>query len=942
MTKLFTLAAGAALLAITAGSAGWGKAVPAPTPVWAQQASDLHADAGVRFGLLPNGMRYAIMHNATPAGQASIRLRIDAGSLQEREDERGLAHFIEHMVLNGTKHVPEGEFVQRLEREGLKFGPDTNATTQFEQTVYMLDLPQSKAQTVDTALFLLREVADEATLAPDAIDRERGIILSEERARATPQYRIAVDQLGFVLKGDLLPNRMPIGSTDIIKTAGHDRLAGFYERYYRPERATLIAVGDFDPAEMEAKVKAQFGTWRGTVPPGADAPAPVVARRGLETHVMVEPGGPSQVLLSWASPADLRPDTRARRKQKLVEQLGLQIFNRRMEKAATSAAPPFIGGAAFRSEPAKRTQLVQIVAISQPGKWREALAAIEQEQRQVDRFGFTQGELDREITEYRAALAAAASGAATRPTPTLAQGLVAAVDQDEVFTAPTDDLALFDETVKGLSASQVAAATRTLFVGNGPLVSLSSPVPVEDGSLLAAYTASHATPVAAAAVQQARAWPYDNFGAAGRVESRQEIAGTGATAVRFANGVRLTVRPSALKKDEILVSVRFGSGQLELPSDRPNPGWGIAAFGFTGGGLGRLSFEDMQQVLAGTVYGVSAGATEDVFLLQGHTRPADLGRQMQVLAAYVNDPGWRPTGWDRLRALSGTIHDQLAATPGGVFQRDAEGLLHSGDRRFGTPSREEMAASSIADARQLLAPPLASGPLEVIVAGDTTVDEAIRQTAATFGALPPRHDHVIAPAARQVRFPAAGIERRTHKGRADQGLAFIAWPTSDFYADQRRSRVVNLLAEVLQLRLTAEIREKQGTTYSPDANHAPSMSFPGYGYLSAQIEAPPEKLDGFFADAIKIAADLRDRPVSADELQRARAPLLEGLQRQRASNEWWLAQLGGVQDHPERAESIRVGLDQYRTVTPADIQQAARQYLVDGKAWRLAVAPEAH
>jgi zinc protease len=315
---------------------------------------------------------------------------------------------------------------------------------------------------------------------------------------------------------------------------------------------------------------------------------------------------------------------------------------------------------------------------------------------------------------------------------------------------------------------------------------------------------------------------------------------------------------------------------------------------------------------------------------------------MQVLAAYVKDPGWRPTGWDRLRALAGTIHDQLAATPQGVFQRDAEALLHSGDRRFATPSREEMAASTIGDARSLIGPALASGPIEVIVTGDVDVDEAIRRTAATFGALPPRRDIAIAPAARDVRFPAAAIVRRTHKGRADQGLAFIAWPTTDFYSDQRRARTLNLLAEVLQLRLIDEIREKQGTTYSPDASHSPAIAFPGYGYLAAQIEAPPEKLDGFFADALKIAADLRDRPVTDDELRRAREPLIDTLERQKATNEWWLAQLAGVQEHEERADSIRIGIGQYRAVTPADIEQAARQYLVDAKAWRMAVTPEGH
>jgi zinc protease len=918
-------------------------AAPAPAAAWPHEASDLRPDERVRFGRLPNGMGYAIVRNATPPGEASLRLRIDAGSLHEAEDQRGLAHFLEHMVLNGTTNVPEGEFVRRLERAGLKFGPDTNATTQFGQTVYMLDLPETDAATIDTALFLLREVADEATLDAGAIDRERGILLSEERTRATPQYRILTDELAYLLRGDLLPERLPIGSTEVIRTAPRQRFLDFYRHYYRPERATLVAVGDFDVAAIETKILNQFSGWRGEGAPGAEPPPARLEPREVEGRVLVEPGGQTRVSLAWIGPSDARPDSKAKRQERLVSQLGLAILNRRLERiAATASPPPFIGAGAARVDQEERGEVVQLAAVSQPGKWREALAAVEQEQRKLAEHGVGQAELDREASELRSALVAAVSGAATRQSRALAQGLVNAVDEKDVFTSPASNLAVFEEAVKGLTAAQVSDATRRLFERSGPLLYLTSPVAVESGdqALLAAYRQSRAAPVAAPAVQQLRHWPYEDFGTPGEVVERREIEGLGAAAIRFANGVRLTVKPTRFDEDEVLVAVRYGAGLLALPNDRPSPLWAIAGGAFTAGGLGRLSYEDMQEVLAGTVYSVGAGQREDAFTLSGRTRPRDFARQMQVLAAYVADPGWRPTGWDRLRAYGGTIHDQLASTPEGVFRRDAEALLRSGDRRWAFPTREEMAASSIDDARRVLQPALATQPIELIVVGDITVEEAVKQAAATFGALPPRRLPTPAAEAARLRFPAGSLERRTHKGRPDQALAFIAWPTADFYADQRRTRALNLLAQVMQLRLTDEIREKQGNTYSPGASHAPSEAFPGYGYLAAQVQAPPDKLEGFFADAIRIAADLRARRVEADELERARRPLVENLQRQRAGNEWWLGQLGGVAEREERAESLRVAVDQYRAITPAELQRAARDYLLDASAWRLLVTPE--
>jgi len=292
--------------------------------------------------------------------------------------------------------------------------------------------------------------------------------------------------------------------------------------------------------------------------------------------------------------------------------------------------------------------------------------------------------------------------------------------------------------------------------------------------------------------------------------------------------------------------------------------------------------------------------------------------------------------------LSGTIHDQLASTPSGVFNRDSGPLLHSGDNRWSLPTREQMAAGTIADARAVLDDPLAHGPIEVVIVGDINVDDAIRETAATFGALPQR---TATPApVDHIRFPAGTAEpvRLTHRGRADQGLAFIGWPTLGFYDNPRQARALNLLASVYQLRLIQKIREEQGTTYSPNANHRPSEAISGYGLFAGQIEARPEALAGFLRDAEGIAADLRNRPVGTDEMLRARQPLIESVQRARnSSNAWWLDSLEGIQTNPQVAATIESQVADYQGLTAADLQRAARQFLLPGRAWKLVIVPEA-
>jgi zinc protease len=934
---LFALAAGLALAVQLHAQA------PVAAEPWPQAKSDVPADPDVRFGQLPNGMRYAIRRNVTPPGQTSIRLRIDAGSLQEADDQRGLAHFIEHMAFNGTTHVEEGEFVRRLERLGLRFGADTNASTEFTQTVYKLDLPESDAAKLDEGLFLLREVASEVTFAAAAIDRERGIIQSEERTRASPSYRIFLDEIGYLLRGQRLPQRIPIGTPEVIANAGRDRFQAFYDAYYRPERATLIVVGDVDVDAMEARIRAKFDDWRGRGAAGRDADLGAVAPRRAEARLMVEPGGPARVEMSWVRPPDLRPDTRARRAEHLADALALQILNRRLERIAANVSPaPYVGAQAARSEIEESADVSQISAVIQPGEWRRALGVIETEQRRLLEHGVGRAELDREIILFRTALNAQVAAASTRLSPALAEGLVSTVDADNVLATPAESLRMFEAAVPGLTVERINRSARALFAGE-PVLYMTSPAPVEgaEGALLAAYQESHAIPVAAGETRQAQAWPYTSFGAPGRVVERRQLPREiDAIALRFANGVRLTVKKTDYAANQVMVQVRFGEGQLGLPADRPSPSWALFP-GYQAGGLGRIDFEDMQEALNDHVYSSHLAIDDSDYLLSGVTRPGDLAVQMQVLAAYMTDPAWRPTGWNRVRSLAGSIHDQLGSTPSGVFSRDAALLLHSGDRRWQTPNREQMAASSIDDARRVLADPLARSPIEVVIVGDVEVEEAIRQTAATFGALPPRAD--AAPRADAIRFPAATPEpiRLTHRGRADQGLAYIAWPTQGFFDDTKRARTLNLLSTVFQLRLIQKIREEQGTTYSPQASHNASESYAGYGVFAARIEARPEALAGFLRDAQSIAADLRDTPIGADEMERARRPLVDTLNRQRTGNAWWVANLPRIQTDPRVTAMITSQLSDYGSMTPADLQAVARAYLLPGRAFKLVVVPEA-
>jgi zinc protease len=234
--SLFSRVSSAAVAIAIVGSSAGAATAPATPAVngWGVRLTDVKPDPAIKYGTLPNGMKYAIMHNSTPKGTASVRIQFAFGSIGEGENERGLAHFIEHMAFNGSTHVPEGDMIKILERQGLAFGPDTNAQTGFDTTTYMLDLPKADAEHVDTALFLFREVASEVKFDPAAVNRERGVILGEERARDNFQLHQIVDRLGFEVPQTPYPNRIPIGLDAVLKTASADTIRSLYHRYYRP------------------------------------------------------------------------------------------------------------------------------------------------------------------------------------------------------------------------------------------------------------------------------------------------------------------------------------------------------------------------------------------------------------------------------------------------------------------------------------------------------------------------------------------------------------------------------------------------------------------------------------------------------------------------------------------------------------------------------------
>jgi zinc protease len=915
-----------------------------PFEDWAQTRSDLPADPLVRFGVLPNGMRYAIRRNATPKRVVSIRLRIGAGSLMETEEQAGLAHIVEHMSFRGTTHVPQSEEWKGLQRLGMAMGADVSAFTTDTQTFYQFDLPDADPHTLDVGLLRMRETASEILMHPDALEAERGTVLSEMRTRDTPSYRTQRAELAFFYKGQPIATHVPIGTVDNIEHAPASALTAFYRAYYRPERATLIVVGDADPDQVEALIKAHFADWTPDGQPGADPVLGPPPPRAFETQLVVDPKLSRAIVIGWIAPYDPSPHTVARVRRNLVESIGLAVLNHRLQRIASQADRPFLSAQVFRQDQARSARLTALSVDVDPIHWRGALTAAETARRQALTFGVRQEEVDREIATFLADYQAAADGATTRPTPIIANGLLATADSGTVFTSAQENLALVKQTTSGLTAAEVTEALRRLFTGNGPLVFMSSPIVVDGGqsALASAFQSAETASIKPPAADASLVWPHASFGPPGSVASSQTVPDLGVTLVQFANGVRLTIKPTTFSANQVLVEAKIGHGLLDLPTDRGTARWAADAGALVLGGLKAISFEDMQRVLASKVYSINFGTRDDAFVLSGGTTPGDLDTQLQVLAAYATAPGWRPEAFDRVRAAARPQLNNFAASPDGVVSRDLGALLHDGDPRWATVTPLDLAFSQPADARGALEGPLSTGAIEVTIVGDVSVERAAAAVAATFGALPYRPETPSpSPESRQARFPPSTpmpVLRR-HKGRPDQAVALIAWPAPDFYSDPQRSRDLRILEQIIQARLFEELRIGAGASYVPETALETSTVFPGYGYLDAAAEVPPDKIDLFYDVVGRIAADLKANQVSQDELDRAKAPRVDLFTKSQQTNGYWLNVLNGAQADPRKFDIVRSTIPNLQHVSAADVQRAARLVLDDSRAWKLEVLP---
>lgn len=909
-----------------------------------QEGSDLKPDPAVRFGTLANGLRYAVRQNAEPKGRASLRLLVLTGTFNEAEDQRGVAHFLEHMAFNGSTHYPPGTLVEFLQRMGMSFGADTNASTGFDRTLYLLELQKADDATLGEGFRVFSDYAGGLLLKAEEIDKERGIILAEKRDRDSIQYRTQIAQFEFAFGSTLLPKRLPIGLPEVIEKAPRERFVDYWNTWYRPEKMVVVAVGDFDPAAVEKMITENFS---GLAPRAPAKPDPDLGRidkfEGLRVHFHPETEAPAtSISLSSITPFTFEPDTGARRVARLPRRLALSMLNRRFSVLAKKENAPFTAAQASVDEAFDLFRESGVDVDCKPEQWQAALAVAEQELRRALTHGFTAAELKEAAANVANQLDQAVKTAATRHHNVLAGVLAGSIQNRRVFTAPADDLALLKPALDKITPAECVAALREAFSDSGRYLLVSGNVKIPDdakAAITAAYEKSRAVAVAPPEAEAEAKWAYTDFGKPGQVQKREHIADLDITLVTFANGVRLNLKKTEFEANRMRLLARVGQGALSQPRS-PRGIANLAAGTFVAGGLGKHSVDDLRRILAGKNVGVTFAPAPEALTFSGGTTKEDLLLELQLLAARLTDPGYRPEALRQARKGLEETYRSFEHTTNGPLALEVASLLVSGDPRFGLPPKDEMMARNLDEVRAWLTPQLTKGGIELAIVGDFDLEATITAVGQTLGALPKREAMPLTDDMKRVAFPAQPFNKEFRVDtEIPRGLIRTYWPTTDGI-EAKRSRRLGLLGSIVSDRLRVKIREEVGAAYSPQAGSIESNVSPGYGYILTHVEIDPTMVEKVTNLVLMIGDDLAANGVNEDELKRAREPMLKAMEQSLRDNGYWLnSVLARAQEKPEVLEWARNRLADVNSITVDELSALAAQYLKSDRASRVAILP---
>ena len=903
-------------------------------------AARLPLDPAVRTGRLPNGLTYYIRRNATPAHQAKLVLANKAGALLEDDDQRGLAHFVEHLAFNGTRDYPKQELIGYLQRAGVRFGADLNAYTTQTETVFELPLPTDQPGLLQQGVNILANWAGHLTLAPAEMEQERGIILEEARARGRNADERVRRQLSPVLLNHARSTeREAIGLEQVVRTAPLARLRQFYHDWYRPDLQAVVAVGDFDPDQVEGYIKQYFSDLKNPSPARPLPAYPVPARPGTEVLLITDPELATTQVASVVRQPALPAGTGAEFEAGIDRQLFTYTVQRRLAELRRQPRPPFQeASASFGSLTDDTDALGMQVTVLHPAEAPAAVAAL---LREVLR-PFGAAETARAQAAMRASLAAQWQERDKRPSDSYAREYV----QLFLHQAAAPGLATERDLALAHLATVTPARLSALAAGfvrpDNRALLLQAPTAEQaqlpDTATLTAWFQPPAGLAAAADTAAADDKPLVAVPAGGRIVRERRQPAVGATELLLGNGLRVILKPTSLQNNEILLG-GYAFGGTSLASDADFTSAAMSAPLVLSSGVGAWPARRLRERLTGHEVGVAPSIGELTQGVQGHSSPAELETALQLVYLYCTQPRPDSLAWATIRQAALANIASRRPEPSRVFLDTLAAVLngHNFRRLAPTAARVQAASQAVAEAFYRARFGNAAGFTFVLVGN---LDSAtVRPLLARYlGALPTLPGRPATYRNRQRLPPAGPLTKVVRQGHEDKATVQLVYQGSFRYGP-KTNLTLHVLEDLLELRLLARLREQEGGVYTPSVRAGASKLPTGRYTCTITFSCAPANVDRLVAATLAEIRTLATRGPAADDFAKVLAEQRADLARQGTTNAYWLGYLLGQY---QNGEPLAARLAQPRlltALTPAAARRAARRYLAPRRLLRFELLP---
>lgn len=906
------------------------------------QQKTLPFDPAVRTGKLPNGFTYYIRHNEEPKKKVIMYLVNKVGSVLEVEDQRGLAHFMEHMEFNGTKHFPHNELVDYLQKNGVRFGADINAYTSFDETVYQLPLPTDDPQVVSHGMEIMRDWAQEALLDPTEIDKERGVVLEEKRLGKGAGERMQRRYWPVILNNSRYAVRVPIGLDTVLHNFKRPVIARFYHDWYRPDLQALIVVGDIDVNQMEKNIKAQFSSLKNPVNEKKritynvplDGKNHFVSVTDKEMTATV-----AEVIIKQHK---LPLHTAAEYRESIIRQLYNSMLGERFNELLRQANPPFVQGGANVSPFIGNLDNFDASVVAKPGELEKGFKAVWTEVQRAKQFGFTQTELDRAKNDYQNQFESLLKEKDKNNSENFVReyqeyflhGTASPGISYEYNLVTADLKGIRLDDLNSLAKSAIKATDRDILVlapekdkaGLPNEATVNSWLQtIENGTLTPYVDKTNSQPLLSS-------WP-----AAGKIVAETKDTSLKLITYTLSNGVKVVLKPTIYKDNQVLFS-GFSPGGTSLYKDEEyqsaaNAGL-MAAFG-----VGNYDSGQLDKFLSGKQVNVGPFIGDRSQGIQGSTEPKDLETALQLVYAYYTAPRKDSAIFNSIISRSKAGLANRASDPQSVFRDSVSAILYKNKIRKTGPSVEKINQISLERAYAIYKERFADASNTTFTFVGTIDTTTIKPLLEKYlGALPASHS---GEQARDlgIHIAAGKINKNVFKGTEPKATVDLFW--SGTYAFSPENNVtLDALKECLEIRLLERLREDESGVYSPGA-YVQMSKLPQNRYtFIVQFGCAPQNVDKLIASTIDEVNKLKTSGPVQVNIDKWRAENQRERETEMQTNGFWLSFLTSQQNDEEPYATVNTFNQRLGKVTVQKVKAAADQYLSGDNFIRIVLLPE--